>query len=239
MSKYFGDFRCFKCNGRDDENNDLSENEYIKFGEPLINVSSDDEFIYSFFGQNWDESVWLYDAKQIFLLAEKSTKQLEQASRKNDTSQTVNYSQIRNQLCRFWLQARNFTLHRDGEYLEIIQDVTKDLSRISSSLTSLQNLPDYVLFNCGKHQLAPYNYLHLYLDLRWIMMTFEKDIVDFEKEIVEVFTDLIYVSYKRFERFDRDQKVSPFLCSCFKEMWLLLQLLVEELHNRQFCKVLT
>lgn len=236
-------FHCFKCIKNYEEINDLTSGEYLLYREPYSKDTSYKVTVhkYSFFGHNQIESVWLSDVNNLFFHANKGIEQLTQAALKTESStQTVNYCEIRYQICELWLATRDIILKygTKNEWNDTIKNLVSTIKRILESITKISELPEYVLFNSTINSdvrfNASYNFLHLYLDLKWISLTIDlnnafvnKD--NIEQNIISLFKDLIYVGVKKFERnISYLESTSAYLCSCFKELWLLLQLLIEK-----------
>lgn len=235
------EFHCFKCLKKDKDTNDLTACDYLSHNEPYLNNGPKLTVKkYSFFGCNYNESVWIAEVNNIFLLAEKGINQIEQAALKTDSSiHVVNYCEIRYQVCELWLAVRNVILnyHNKNEYSTIINNLLFIIKRIVDNMTKIKELPEYVIFNSTKNSdirfNASYNILHLYLDLKWITLTIYLNCGvqnNIEDDIISLMKDLIFIGIKKFERSSAYlESNSAFLCSCFQEMWLLFQLLIE--HN--------
>ncbi|GLV40145.1 uncharacterized protein CBL_03707 [Carabus blaptoides fortunei] len=226
---------------------------YIKYKEPdygyaVENYIANDDDENLLFDRDYAGSLWISDIHTLFLFARKGLMQLEVASISETSHEATNYSEIRKRICELWLASRHFvTSFHDQSTVKC--QLVRLMKKVFICVKRFEQLPDYVLFNSAKRtnnldHHASYNFLHLSLDIFWLSLTVEHHtecdpvakLEIFETNLNLLLTDLIHVGIRAFERmsnYNNLSKHSPFVCTCFKELWLLIQLYVEQ---QQFCK---
>ncbi|XP_043496827.1 protein MMS22-like isoform X1 [Polistes fuscatus] len=185
-------------------------------------------------------------------------KRYEDYSHALNTTNLINFFSIRRTVCRLISYVRVYMNSIKWDYckLRIInptieEDFNTLFSTIKRFLSRLRNIPEsifhYAASNLGNKCVQPeFHLYHLHLDLRWLYITLiymrnihwqyseEVGMDDIENVYKLIISDLIYISCKIFERIpltDLRQK-TPYSCTCMRELWLMLQIFVDELANR-------
>ncbi|KAI4498080.1 hypothetical protein M0802_006904 [Mischocyttarus mexicanus] len=170
----------------------------------------------------------------------------------------IDFFSIRRTVCRLISYLRVYMNSIKWDYckLRIIsptieEDFNTLFSTIKIFLSRLRNIPEsifhYAASNLGNKCVQPeFHLYHLHLDLRWLYITLiymrnvhwqyseEVGMDDIENVYKLIISDLIYISSKIFERIpltDLCQR-TPYSCTCMRELWLMLQIFVDELANR-------
>ena len=179
-----------------------------------------------------------------------------------DSTTENTYGEIRKHLCEFFSfircylsklsSQRNFV----SQIQQFVPDVFDQLLDLRRFLRSLKDLPNYVVAHSAnsvgnKCQLASYHLFHMHLDLRWYCLTAIHQVMKcshliiiedqydengniLEEQILLLLSDLIIIAIDRFERISLNSiKKSPFNCLCVKELWLMLQLYINKLHEEE------
>ncbi|XP_068083219.1 protein MMS22-like [Anabrus simplex] len=136
---------------------------------------------------------------------------------------------------------------------EIAPEILKNLESLRLLVKKLSSLPGYILNLSSNTQgnqspHATYHLLHLQLDMYWYQLTilhFLEEFSHLKGELEEslstvsqqlehlirlLLTDLFNIALMRFEKLSlcNLRKKSPFACSCVKELWLLLQIYIDQ-----------
>ncbi|XP_046814404.1 protein MMS22-like isoform X2 [Vespa crabro] len=175
-----------------------------------------------------------------------------------DVTNCIDFFSMRKAVCRFISYVRTYMNSIKWDYykLRIINPTIEEgldilFSTIKRFLGRLRNIPEsifhYAASNLGNKCVQPeFHLYHLHLDLRWLYITLiymrnvhwqyseEAGIDDIENVYRLIISDLIYISCKIFERIpltDLRQK-TPYSCTCMRELWLMLQIFIDELANR-------
>ncbi|KAK2579413.1 hypothetical protein KPH14_003271 [Odynerus spinipes] len=175
-----------------------------------------------------------------------------------NTTNNIEFFSMRKSLCRFILYMRAYmnSIKWDYSELKIInptieEDFNTLFVTVKKFLSRLRYIPEsifhYTASNLGNKCVQPeFHLYHLHLDLRWLYITLiymcnvhwqyseEAGIDDIENVCRLIISDLMYISCKIFERIplmDLRQK-TPYSCTCMRELWLMLQIFIDELANR-------
>ncbi|XP_035727312.1 protein MMS22-like isoform X1 [Vespa mandarinia] len=175
-----------------------------------------------------------------------------------DVTNYIDFFSMRKAVCRLISFVRTYMNSIKWDYykLRIINPTIEEgldilFSTIKRFLGRLRNIPEsifhYAASNLGNKCVQPeFHLYHLHLDLRWLYITLiymrnvhwqyseEAGIDDIENVYRLIISDLIYISCKIFERIpltDLRQK-TPYSCTCMRELWLMLQIFIDELANR-------
>ncbi|EZA59634.1 Protein MMS22-like protein [Ooceraea biroi] len=173
----------------------------------------------------------------------------------------VNHFSIRKMICEFVSYFRTYmnSIRWDLGALEaVMPEINKDVDTlfncIKHFLGMLRSIPDatlhYAASNIGNKCKQPeFHLYHMHIELRWLFVTLvysrtmwyqyqtHTQLEDFENTAGMVVSDLVYSTLKVFERLslnwatDLAQK-TPYNCTCTRELWLMLQLLTDNLQDR-------
>ncbi|XP_033225230.1 protein MMS22-like [Belonocnema kinseyi] len=134
---------------------------------------------------------------------------------------------------------------------EIEEDLEELLSTIRRFCSRLHTIPDsmfhYAASHLGNKCTQPeFHVYHMHLELRWLYViliharstSWQNSSNDRCEELSEtlelVINDLVYMSMKMFARIPlADLKVkTPYSCSCVRELWLMMQILIDDLASK-------
>ncbi|XP_014477165.1 PREDICTED: protein MMS22-like isoform X2 [Dinoponera quadriceps] len=176
------------------------------------------------------------------------------------------YFSIRKMVCEFILYFRAYmnSIRWDLSILEIIEpEISKDVDTLFGSIkqffSTLHSIPDstllYAASNLGNKCKQPeFHLYHMHIELRWFFVTLMRartmwyqdsihmQLEEFENTFATVINDLIYSALKVFERLslnwttDLKQK-TPYNCTCIRELWLMLQIFIDNFEERVKTKV--
>ncbi|XP_058805001.1 protein MMS22-like [Phymastichus coffea] len=175
--------------------------------------------------------------------------------------QTVSFYLLRKSTCEFVYYLRNYLKCLKSENFAL-KDISSDaesdfddlVDTIIKFLNRLKNIPTstflYVSSTSGNSSKHPeYHLYHLHLDLRWLLITLlyvKNDQWDHLNEITDdlknciydIIADLIYINMNIFESIPivELQTKTPYSCTCMRELWLILQLLLDELSKKNVSK---
>ncbi|KAK0098257.1 hypothetical protein PV326_010156 [Microctonus aethiopoides] len=178
---------------------------------------------------------------------------------KNDK---IDLNYIRKSICDLVIYIRTYLDSIEPEWaiiqhsmlMNIQNEMDKVLVCIKKFLAKLKKLPGsvfhYAISNTGNKCGQPeFHLYHMHLDLRWLFVTviynttkkklFASDsMIDLNKTLELVVDDLIYISLKIFDRVNLSdlRNRSPFNCTCIRELWLMLEILIDDLHDRYNCQ---
>ncbi|XP_017770379.1 PREDICTED: uncharacterized protein LOC108558085 [Nicrophorus vespilloides] len=97
----------------------------------------------------------------------------------------------------------------------ILEHDDANVMNFKDSITHLTDLDELTLGKLALAREGPlYDYLHLYLELLWLLATIENQV-----DIPHIIKQLSYFSYKCFEK-----KRPLYSCDCFKKLWLQVQI---------------
>ncbi|XP_034947759.1 protein MMS22-like [Chelonus insularis] len=132
---------------------------------------------------------------------------------------------------------------------KILIVIRKFINRLRSLSASIFY---YAVSNIGnKCVQAEFHLYHMHLELRWLLFILvyiraskcnslesSSSINDLHQTFELIIDDLIYISYKVFERINTsDLRIkSPYTCSCVRELWLIIQILIEKTHDHMNIK---
>lgn len=173
-------------------------------------------------------------------------------------SNQIDLFHLRTTICDFLLYIRTYlhniepqwTMIEHSLLFNIQSDINKLFKSIEKFLIRIRQIPPsifvYAPSNIGNKCLQPeFHLYHMHLELRWLIVSLvyiqtgksqltEAHTVDLNRIIELVISDLIYISLKIFERTtlsDLRQK-SPYSCTCVRELWLMLQILIDDIYDR-------
>lgn len=176
----------------------------------------------------------------------------------------VDYYDLRTQITDLLYHAKMYV--KDLNNMQSIYNIAychkalfEELTRFRLSLNMFSNLPGYVLRHSFSNRgnrctQASYHLFHGHLEWRWhhLMIMFElnkghseingsidsNDHTTFEEYLLLFLADLVIIAMEIFDKtqFHDVVDTTPFSCFCVKECWLLLQILVDELHSKSLLK---
>ncbi|XP_015602809.1 protein MMS22-like isoform X2 [Cephus cinctus] len=168
---------------------------------------------------------------------------------------------IRITVCEFLVYIRSYLNSikwnidaQDSISAELENDLNELLIVIKNFLGRLRGIPDstfhYTASTLGNKCLQPeFHMYHMHLELRWLCITliYSQTVPwknscdnnpDLDIVLGTVIKDLMYIATKLFERIplaDLRQK-TPYTCTCMRELWLMLQIFIDNLSTRSNAK---
>ncbi|CAL7941312.1 unnamed protein product [Xylocopa violacea] len=176
----------------------------------------------------------------------------------NTKTDNIDFYYIRCIVSEFILYIRMYLNSVKGE-LQTLQAISEDIDQefnalfivIKQFLERLHNIPDgtfhYAPSKSGNQCKQPeYHMYHMHLELRWFFISLmytrnvhcqyliENQLNEFENIQTMIINDLIYVSLKIFETMPliHVQQRSPYNCTCVRELWLMLQIFIDNLSDK-------
>ncbi|XP_032672061.1 protein MMS22-like [Odontomachus brunneus] len=176
------------------------------------------------------------------------------------------YFSLRKMVCEFILYFREYmnSIRWNLAVLEaIIPEINNDVDTLFDSIkrffSTLRSIPDstllYAASNIGNKCKQPeFHMYHMHIELRWFFVTLmyaktmlyqysvHTQLEELENTFTMIINDLIYSALKVFERLslnwtmDLMQK-TPYNCTCIRELWLMLQIFIDNLEERMKTKV--
>ncbi|KAF4524983.1 hypothetical protein B566_EDAN011911 [Ephemera danica] len=196
-------------------------------------------------------------ARKWFLMLESDALKINSIGTQTLRTDNQNYFKIRQQLCLFFsfLQSTLFSIPANDDYKWLMDDVIPSLYPLLKQWRSLLRgfckLPYNVVRNCpsrlgNKCELPSYHLFHCHLEMRWYhtsvllalshiskqaeaSQNLEKDLSLFIVELVSI-AEGVFVSSTPHGT-DRILLMTPFPCSCVREMWVMLQVLADKLKS--------
>ncbi|KAG7210314.1 hypothetical protein KM043_011855 [Ampulex compressa] len=180
----------------------------------------------------------------------------------SEKNENIDYYSIRTMVCEFIVYIRTYlnSIKANFESLRVINaEIEKDFESlfitIKKFLGRLRNIPDatfhYVASNVGNKSKQPeFHLYHMHIELRWLFISLlyirniywqyatEDETDDLQHIQRTVINDLLYISLKIFEMSsstDLKQR-TPYNCTCIRELWLMLQIFIDSLADRQKSK---
>ncbi|KAL7294963.1 hypothetical protein TKK_0011674 [Trichogramma kaykai] len=169
----------------------------------------------------------------------------------SDFNERIDFSTIRITISGFLFHLRNIFIswkEVDCDLTDIAENAEKDIDEliltINRFLKQLHEIQDSAFHYVASNSNKPENHLlHIHLDLRWlwlgllqtkyIVLKYSKNNTEkLENSISSVFGDLIHIALKIFmivEEKDYQFK-TPYSCTCVRELWIMLQMLTDQLH---------
>ncbi|XP_011637201.1 protein MMS22-like isoform X2 [Pogonomyrmex barbatus] len=176
----------------------------------------------------------------------------------------INYFSLRKMICEFIVYFRTYmnSIKWDLSTLEMVRpEIAKDIDALFDCIkyffSMLYSIPDSTLYyaasNIGNKCNQPeFHLYHTHIELRWFFITliysktiwyqYYTQLEEFENNVEMVINDLLYSTLKIFEKLvlnwtvDLMQK-TPYYCTCTRELWLMLQIFVDNLGERMKTKM--
>nr|XP_031832750.1 protein MMS22-like isoform X2 [Nomia melanderi] len=218
------------------------------------------------FDSNVPASTGIFDLKhyikcmamQLKILSGHETYNQVLSSNTND----IDFYHIRRIVCEFLLYVRTY-LNSIKWDLQSLQTINEDIEEefnmlfitIKRFLNRLRNIPDatfhYAPSKQGNQCRQPeYHMYHMHIELRWFLISLEytrslyyqystdSHLEELENIQAIIINDLIYISLKIFETLPlmNVQQKTPYNCSCIRELWLMLQIFIDNLADRMKSK---
>ncbi|XP_053997170.1 protein MMS22-like [Hylaeus anthracinus] len=180
----------------------------------------------------------------------------------NSKEDNINFYYVRRTVCEFISYIRMYlnSIKWDLQCLQIInEDIEEEFNSlfitVKKFLCRLQNIPDatfhYAPSKLGNQCKQPeYHMYHMHLELRWLFISLvytrsicyqysmETQLDEFENIQGIIINDLIYISLKIFETMPLSslQQKTAYNCTCIRELWLILQVFIDNLSERMKSK---
>ncbi|XP_076234655.1 protein MMS22-like [Calliopsis andreniformis] len=180
----------------------------------------------------------------------------------NSKTDDIDFYYVRRTICEFVLYVRMYlnSIKWDLQCLQAINEDTEEefnmlFMTIKRFLNRLQNIPDatfhYAPSKLGNQSKQPeYHMYHIHIELRWLFISLvytrsmfsqysmENQLDEFEKIQQMIIHDLIYISLKTFETMPliNIQQKTPYNCTCIRELWLMIQVFIDNLSERMKSK---
>ncbi|OAD54304.1 Protein MMS22-like [Eufriesea mexicana] len=180
----------------------------------------------------------------------------------NFKTKDIDFYYIRCIISEFILYIRMYLNSIKGNYRSL-QAINENIEEefnvlfitIKRFLERIRNIPDatfhYAPSKLGNQCKQPeYHMYHMHIELRWFFISLiytrniyfqypiENHLDEFESIQIMIINDLIYTSLKIFETMPliHVQQKTPYNCTCIRELWLMLQIFIDNLSDRMKSK---
>ncbi|XP_037046760.1 protein MMS22-like [Bradysia coprophila] len=240
---------CFNCRGECD-GNQLPNDGFVKSMDTQFLSHEHHICIFEVFDIKISDSTLSnsYVLTRFMNKARMSIQTLIVASRTNLKENRKPFLDIRLQVTQFLIKIRNLVGadRLDGD------TVRTGLRSLENLLNNHLSLPHINFISPPSHRSGTlytsslHHLFHGHLEWRWLCLTINLRILqneimefnslrdtEFERQLCSLIRDLMLLSSRKYNKHKSSELIiqSPFECMCVKELWLLLQLLVEQLHN--------
>ncbi|XP_043263204.1 protein MMS22-like, partial [Colletes gigas] len=176
----------------------------------------------------------------------------------NSKTDDIDFYNIRHIVCKFILYIRIYlnSIKWDIQSLQVINENIEEefnslFITVKHFLSELRSIPDatfyYAPSKLGNQCKQPeYHMYHMHIELRWLFISLvytrslyyqhsiESQLNELESNQQIIINDLIYISLKIFETMPlvNIQQKTPYNCTCIRELWLMLQVFIDNLSER-------
>ncbi|KAL7294391.1 hypothetical protein TKK_0012396 [Trichogramma kaykai] len=170
----------------------------------------------------------------------------------------IDYATTRTMISEFVFHLRTILLSLKEDSLDltdIADDAEKDFDELIKTicrfLKQLHNIQDSTFLYVASNSNTPeYHLYHVHLDLQWLLLTLvytkhsfckylDNNIDNLENAIFSAIGDLMYVAMKIFATIEAKdyQFRTPYSCTCVRELWIMIQILTDQLHANVNSKI--